>query len=196
MPGCKVACIILAAGLSSRFGSTKQLFNFKGRSLVQRALDAANGSLADYVILVLGSNSESILSKVDVGRAEIVLNKDFAKGQATSIKSGLSNLPEDSAGAIIMVSDQPFLASSHLNRMVREFHKAKDRVIILSSKGEARNPVLVPRILFQNLMKLKGDLGAKNVVRKYDNVKLVEIEDEKVFLDIDSRNSASGIKKL
>jgi molybdenum cofactor cytidylyltransferase len=195
MPKSKVACIILAAGVSSRFGTTKQLFKFKGRSLVQRALDAANGSLADYVLLVLGSNSDSILSKIDPGRAELVLNKDYARGQATSIKSGISNLPEDSDSAILMVADQPFLTSSHLNMMVREFNKAKDRVIILSSKGEARNPVLIPRLLFPKLMKLKGDVGAKDIVRKYEKVKLVEIGNEKVFLDIDSRKSASSLKK-
>ncbi len=196
MPKGKVACIVLAAGLSLRFGTNKQLFKFKGKYLIQISLDAANSSIADYVLLVLGANSTEILSKVNAGRAELVLNKDYAKGQATSVKSGISNLPEDCEGAIIMVADQPYLSSAHLNRMIREFKKGTDGAIILSWRRETRNPVLVPRILFPILMRLKGDVGAKKVVREYDKVRRVEIRDEKVFFDIDTRNSALKIRKL
>ena len=192
----RIACIILAAGKSTRFGKTKQLFKVKGKSLVQRALDAANNSSADYVLLVLGADSSEILSRTDLGRAELVLNRSYAEGQSTSIKCGILNLPEDSAGAILMVADQPFLKSSHLDKMIQEFRKQTDSTVLLGHQGEPRNPVLVPAELFPKLLRIRGDAGAKNVVRRCAKVRLIEIYDEKVFLDIDTMQAASRLKKL
>ncbi|MGI0086186.1 MAG: NTP transferase domain-containing protein, partial [Nitrososphaerales archaeon] len=45
---------MLAAGLSTRFGGVKQLAKFRGKPLVQNALESANRSEAEYTYLVLG----------------------------------------------------------------------------------------------------------------------------------------------
>lgn len=194
-PG-RIACIILAAGRSTRFGKTKQLFRVKGKSLVQTAIDAANNSSADYILLVLGANSSEILSRTDLGRAKVILNRRYVKGKSTSIKCGILNLPEDSTGAILMVADQPFLKSSHLDKMIHEFRRQTDSIVLLGHKGMPRNPVLVPSELFPKLLRMRGDAGAKNVVRKYVKVRLIEIYDEKVFLDIDTMHAASRLRKM
>lgn len=193
----RVACIILAAGMAMRFGSVKQLVKIKGKSLLQRALDAANNSMADYVLLVVGSNSSDILSKIDLGRAQVILNKNFAKGQATSIKCGVTNLPGDCSGAIVMVADQPFLKSTHLNKIIKAFKKGKEsEVTVLSYLGEPRNPVLIPKKLFPKLLKLMGDVGAKAIIRGYSKLRLVEITDERIFLDVDTRRAVSELSRL
>ncbi|MGA2876757.1 MAG: nucleotidyltransferase family protein [Nitrososphaerales archaeon] len=196
-PDSRVACIILAAGMAMRFGSVKQLAKIKGKSLLQRALDAANNSLADYVLLIVGSNSSDILSKVELGRTQVVLNMNFAKGQSTSIRCGVTNLPEDCAGAIVMVADQPFLESTHLNKIIQSFKKGnQSEVVILSHLGEPRNPVLIPKKLFPKLLKLRGDIGAKATVRGYSKLRLVEITDEKTFLDVDTKRAVSELNRL
>jgi len=193
----KIGCIILAAGMAVRFGTAKQLARIEGKSMLQRALESANGSSADYVLLVVGANSSEILSAVDLGRAQVVLNQNFAKGQSTSIKSGITNLPEDCEGAIIMVADQPFLKAIHLNKIINAFKKGNEsQVVALSQSGEPRNPVLIPKKLFPGLLKLKGDVGAKDTVRNNKNVRLVEIRDKKVFFDIDTKRAASELKRL
>ena len=192
----RIACIILAAGRSTRFGRIKQLYRVKGKSLVQRAIEAANNSSADYVLLVLGANCSEILSRTDLGRAELVLNRNYVEGQATSIKCGILNLPEDSTGAILMVADQPFLKSSHLDKMIQEFRNRSESIVVLGHEGEPRNPVLVPRDLFPKLLRIRGDVGARNIVRKYAKVRLIEIHDGAVFLDIDTMHAASRLKRL
>ena len=193
----RVACIILAAGMAKRFGGVKQLVEIKGKSLLQRALDAANNSVADYVVLIVGSNSSDILSKIDLGRAQVVLNKNFARGQSTSIKCGITNLPEDCAGAIVMVADQPFVKSTHLNKIIRAFKNGKQsEVVILSHLGEPRNPVLIPKKLFPKLLKLRGDVGARATIRGYSKLRLVEITDKKVFLDVDTKQAVSELNRL
>jgi len=193
-PG-KIACIVLAAGLSKRFGSPKQLAKFEGKNLIQIAINQANGSTADYVFLVLGNSSSEILEKISLGRAQVIFNKDFAKGISTSIRSGISNLPGDCDAAIIMVADQPFLTSRHLDLMITESKKIPGRIVALSSKGEPRNPVLVPKEMFRELERLEGDAGARTMVRDNPKTLLVEITDPEVFVDVDTKDSLLDLKK-
>lgn len=191
MKAVKLGCIILAAGKSTRFGGVKQLYRYRRIPLVQRALDAANGSSADYVILVLGANNDKILETVNLGRTQILLNKEFESGISSSIKCGVSNLPDDCAGCILMVADQPRLTSNHLNKLVEKFKEGNLRdAVALSHDKEPRNPVLVPKRLFPQLLKLRGDSGARNIIRGLKELRLVEVSDKKVFLDIDTKPSA------
>lgn len=194
MKSVKIGCVILAAGKSARFGGIKQLYHFQRVMLVQRALNAANGSSADYVVLVLGASSDKILETADPGRAQILLNKKFESGLSSSIKCGISNLPDDSAGCILMVADQPWLTSKHLNKLIKEFNEGNFKhVVALSHNKEPRNPVLFPKRLFPRLMKLRGDYGARSITIKSKELRLVEIRDRKVFLDIDTRRSIKDL---
>lgn len=157
--------------------------------MIQIAIDQANGSLADYVFLVLGKSSSEILEKINPGRGQVIFNKDFEKGISTSIRSGIANLPGDCGAAIIMVADQPFLRSRHLNMLIEGSRKAPGKIIALSSRGEPRNPVLVPYEMFGNLEGLEGDVGARTIVRNNQDTVLIEIDDPQVFVDVDTKDS-------
>ena len=190
----KIACVILAAGKSARFGGIKQLYRFQREMLVQRALNAANESSADYVVIVLGANSDKILETTNLGRAQILLNKKFESGLSSSIRCGISNLPDDSAGCILMVADQPWLTSKHLNKLVKEFKEGNFKhVVALSHNKVPRNPVLFPKRLFPRLMKMRGDSGAREIMIASKELRLVEIRDRKVFVDIDTRRSLNDL---
>jgi molybdenum cofactor cytidylyltransferase len=184
-----IACVVLAAGSSVRFGGAKQLAELNGKPLVKSAVDAANESVADYVLLVVGNHSSEILEKVQLGRAQMVYNREFETGISSSIRCGIANVPDDCSGAIIMVADQPFLESKHLDLMISEFRNDPTKIIVLAHKSEPRNPVLIPKAMFPDLEKLKNDVGAKDIVRKSRNIKMLEILDSKVFLDVDTKDS-------
>ena len=69
------AIIILAAGSSSRFGSTKQLLHFNKKTLLQHAIDEAIGSGAEPVIVITGANADAIVKDIDKKQVRIVFNK-------------------------------------------------------------------------------------------------------------------------
>ena len=194
----KIACLILGAGASVRFGGTKQLAQLDGKSLIQRALDVANESKADYVLLVVGGKSSEILEQVQLSRAQVILNKDYERGISTSIRSGVSNLPDDCVAVVIMVADQPYLTSAQVDLILERFRNSvpfdRKQVVALSYKGEPRNPVLIPRAMFEELLHLEGDIGARELVRKSKELSLIDIDDPKVFLDIDTKDSLLELK--
>lgn len=184
----KIACIVLAAGMSTRFKGLKQLAIVKGKTLIQNALNSANKSKADYAYLVLGHDASEIVAKIKPGRVQILLNKDFERGLSTSLKTSISNLPEDCAGALFMVGDQPFVSKNRLDTMILAFKMDSRKIVALGSRGEPRNPVVIPRVFFPEILALGGDNGAREIVRRHlDRTRLINVRDDKAFLDVDTK---------
>ena len=186
----KIACVILSAGMSKRFGGTKQLAKMKGGiTLIQNALNVANQSDSDYVFLILGHSASRILEGTSVGRAQVVLNKEFRKGLSSSLKSAISNLPPDCSGALFMVADQPFVNTKILNDMIEAFRAhSESRIVALAFNGSPRNPVLISKGVFPELLSLEGDVGAREIVRRHSKeALLINIKESRIFFDIDTR---------
>ena len=61
-----IGAVILAAGGSSRFGRPKQLLQFRGETLVHRAVSAATGAGCDPVVVVVGDLGDAIRSELHI----------------------------------------------------------------------------------------------------------------------------------
>jgi len=88
----KIAAIILAAGPSSRLGRPKQLVEVNGQSLIERALDAANGAGCEPVLVVTGANDQQVVARIRRCGAEIVRNVEWKQGLGLSIRAGIERL--------------------------------------------------------------------------------------------------------
>lgn len=186
----RIACVVLAAGLSTRFGSLKQLARMRnGKTLLQSAVDVANNSKADYVYVILGNEAEEIMKALRPERAQIVLNKNYSRGLASSIKIAIANLPGDCSAALFMVADQPFLRSQHLDKLIDAFEKRKHRVKMAGFvfSNLPRNPAIFSREMFPVLMKkLRGDRGAKALLgRDRRSAFYLKLKEGAPFKDID-----------
>jgi molybdenum cofactor cytidylyltransferase len=189
--GNKVSCVVLAAGLSSRFGTAKQLATLRdGTSLIQNAVNIANQSKAAYVFVVLGNKSAEIMEGLDPGRAQVLLNKDYETGLSSSIRTAISNLPNDCSAVVLMVADQPFLGSEHVDLLIESLQtKPRSKIAALAFQNEPRNPVIFSREVFALLETLTGDKGAKDLLKKRpQDVTLINIKDPLVFQDINTKS--------
>lgn len=191
------AVIILAAGKSSRLGSPKQLLHFRGKNLLQHSIDIALGSIARQVIVVLGAEKEQIEQNLDQSKIFLLHNKDWQTGMASSIKFALEHLEKimpEVEGAIFMVCDQPFVSSELLNNLIAKYLESRKSIIASSYEDTLGTPSLFHKSLFQDLSELKGDVGAKSLIKKYKN------ETESVAfklgcIDIDTRENYLNLLK-
>jgi molybdenum cofactor cytidylyltransferase len=184
---------VLAAGLSSRFGSSKQLAKLApgGKSLIQNAVDIANETKSDYVFVVLGHDSDQIMEELKLGRAQILLNKDYRKGLSSSIKTAISNLPDDCSYVVLMVADQPYLTPMLVDRLIASLkRKPYAKMASLAFENEPRNPAIFSRSIFPLLEKMKGDRGAKEILitRPRDAI-MINVKDPWISFDIDTRSA-------
>jgi len=178
--------IVLAAGTSSRFGSTKQLLQVGGKPFVQHAVDAAAGAGLDEVLVVLGHDAEAVEAVLRLPpNARVVRNPRYAEGQSTSLAAGLSSADAESEGAVVLLADQPGIAARHVRALVSAFRARRARIVRLSFRG-APGPALLSREIWAETSHLAGDTGARALIAEHpDWVEEVPL-DEDVPPDIDT----------
>ncbi|GLQ80393.1 4-diphosphocytidyl-2C-methyl-D-erythritol kinase [Mesorhizobium huakuii] len=190
----KVAIVLLAAGRSSRMGGPNKLMAlFDGKPLVRRTAERALASKASGTIVVTGHQRERVraaLAGLDVTFAD---NPDFADGLSTSLKAGIAYLPEDSAGAMIVLGDMPGVVSGDLDRLIDAFRRAGGNSVVRAShQGKRGNPVLLPRALFPAIAHLEGDTGARHLVEA-EGLDVIDVEiGEGASVDVDTREALEG----
>jgi molybdenum cofactor cytidylyltransferase len=168
----EVGIILLAAGESSRLGQPKQLLPFQGRSLILRAATTALASMCRPVVVVLGANSDRIRSELNHLPVTLVHNPNWQLGLGSSIKAGLEAMSKIGAsnatktdGVLLMVSDQPFITSDFLNKLVQSF-SIHGGIVASSYTHTLGVPAIFGKEFHQELLSLSPAQGAKCLIEK------------------------------
>jgi molybdenum cofactor cytidylyltransferase len=185
----KVAAVVLAAGRSTRMGGpNKLLAELGGKTLVRIVAEQALASKASEVIVVTGHQADQVEKSLAGLKVRFVRNPDFADGLASSVKAGISAVPDDADAAIVLLGDMPLIDAQLIDRLIEAF--APDRgglIAVPVSDGRRGNPVLWSRRFFGELMTLDGDIGARHLIAKHgEAVAEVPVEGHGAFLDIDT----------
>ncbi|MFN4282734.1 MAG: NTP transferase domain-containing protein [Alphaproteobacteria bacterium] len=189
----KVAALILAAGRSSRFieksggGPSKLLASIGGEPMIARVAKAALASKARPVMVVVGHQQGEVRAALAGLDVEIVENPDYTEGISTSLKAGLAAMAPDVDGALVQLGDMPSVPASALDKLVAAFNPLEGRSIVVpTAAGKRGNPVLWGRAYFAEMATLRGDVGARHLIRAYpEAVAEVAMDDGGVLLDID-----------
>ena len=187
--GRKVAAVILAAGRSTRMGGpNKLLAELGGKTLVRIVAEQALASRASEVLVVTGHQAGEVEKSLAELNVKFVRNPDFAEGLASSVKAGISAVPNEADAAIVLLGDMPLIDAQLIDRLIEAF--APDRgglIAVPVSDGRRGNPVLWSRRFFSELMTLDGDIGARHLIARHgEAVAEVPVEGRGAFLDIDT----------
>jgi len=184
----KTAIIILAAGNSSRLGRPKQLLEYKETTLLKNTILEARKVENSFVILITGSNNNLIEKELNSSEITIIFNSEWETGMSSSIIKGIHKillLNSDCESCILAVCDQPFVTNSVFENLIKEFQKTKKGIAASAYSETLGTPVLFHKKYFEELLELKGQEGAKKLIKKYaDDV--VSVVFEKGNIDIDT----------
>jgi len=182
----KLGAVLLAAGGSSRMGSAKQLLEVGGKPMIARAVDAALGSGARPVVVVLGASAEKVGARIADRAVLTAQNPDWKTGLASSIRVGLDTLlrAEPSLDAVLLAPcDQPAL-SAEVIMLLAALHRATRRVSAARFRGRNGAPAVFGRDHFDALMALSGDECARKLLNSgSERVVAIELPDLGVDLD-------------
>ncbi|HLW54148.1 MAG TPA: NTP transferase domain-containing protein [Candidatus Angelobacter sp.] len=188
-PASGVAAIVLAAGMSRRMGTPKQLLCWNSKPLLEHALENVRGSAVDEIVLVLGAAADEIRRQVSMDGLTLVENPDYQQGMGTSLRSGVSALSSSAKAAFVVLADQPFVRPATLDRMIASYSRSAPQVLIPLYRGFRGNPVLLDRSLFPELMNLAGDVGCRAVFGHHtQGIHRLPVDDPGILLDIDSQH--------
>lgn len=194
----KTGVIILAAGNSSRLGHPKQLVEFGGEPLLQRVINMADSFEFDAKVVVLGANSEVIENEITPGNCEIVINYDWKEGMASSIRKGLNGaleLQQDLDELLILLSDQPFVSRQNIEKLIEVQLEGDHEATFSEYAGDIGVPAIFSKKLFSELMKLKGDQGAKKLIYR-EGFQYAILSFEKGKFDVDTKEDVEILKNM
>jgi molybdenum cofactor cytidylyltransferase len=190
-PKKRTAGVILAAGMSQRFGQPKQLLRLKNKYLLEWVLEAALASQLQTVVLVIGHAHQAVLqslgSMTGHPRLQVVINHRYAEGQSHSLKAGLLKVHKTHSAVMFLLGDQPLLRSDTIDDLLERFWRSDKDMGVPICEGKRGNPTLFRRTMYCKLMALRGDIGAREIIRATPaRVLFMEVDDPWCFLDIDS----------
>ena len=183
----KYGIIILAAGGSTRMGVIKQLLPYNGKTLIQHAVDTAQGALSQPVVVVTGARNDIFEPDNSVYMTH---NAAWQEGIASSIRSGLNAILKMEPGldaVIFLVCDQPHISATLLKELI-DAHEVGGKTIVASAYADTVGiPALFHKSFFDTLQQLKGDEGAKRIIMQNpDGVAVVDFPQGNIDIDTEA----------
>ena len=208
-----VGCVIMASGLSRRFGANKLLADFCGQPMLCRAFAAtATPGIAARIVV---TRSEDVQALCRTQGVPVLLHS--LPGRNDTVRLGLSALLEQQpelSGCMFLPGDQPLLRRETVEVMAERFCREQPAPAEWQKETEreifrlgfrVRNdpspltgsPVLFEKGLFQELLTLPQGMGGSVLLRKYPaHVHTVYIADRNELADADTPEALAQLEAL
>jgi molybdenum cofactor cytidylyltransferase len=167
-----LAAVILSGGASRRMGSPKALLPYQGRPFLEHLLGVTKHPRIGVRRLVLGAHAEPIAAAVQLAPDEVVINKDWEKGQLSSLHAAIRSLPAETDGLILCLIDHPLISRTLIDDLIERFYLpqtlqpgvTRTQIVLPVHRGQRGHPVIFSATLYEELLAAPLDRGARAVV--------------------------------
>ncbi len=199
-----ISAILLAAGQSLRMnGENKLIKEIDGIPLINYSIKNILGSSISEVIVILGHEDKKIKNIIDRNKKiNFIYNDDFKSGMASSIKIGISNISKKADAFFVCMGDMPNVNQNIYNKLIKaryNYNKKlkpqhRKEIVIPTYEGKNGNPILFSKFMKKDIMTIKGDIGAKEII-KLNEKKVLHIPfgGNGVILDFDTQEDFNSL---
>lgn len=179
--------ILLAAGKGTRFDPSG-----RRNKLEQRLVDGEEVAVASAknllaalsrVLVVVRPENENLAARLQDAGCGITVCPHAEDGMAASLVHALSQVC-DAQGWVIALADMPYVQPSTIGALADAVLKGAG-IAVPCSLARRGNPVAFGRAHLDELLQLRGDEGARRLLRKYP-VAEIAVDDEGILRDIDT----------
>jgi len=185
-----IGIVVLAAGRSTRFaaGRASKLLALVGDTpLVRLAVNPAVDANVGEVVVITGDRSDEVALSLTGLPVRVVREPRFADGMATSLCRGVLELRTADA-IMVTLGDVPGVLPETYRRMAARW-RATGAAIVVPRYADAEAPApptLFGSSLFDELLALRGDVGARSVIARHASVVVEESMDWPAPRDVDT----------
>ncbi|SHF03480.1 molybdenum cofactor cytidylyltransferase [Marinitoga hydrogenitolerans DSM 16785] len=180
----KILGVILAAGLSSRFKGNKLLFKYNEKPLLQWTIDLLNNFEFDKLIIV-NEKWKEFKDIFHYNNYKIIENPDYKSGISSSVKIAINYALDNSYdNVLIFLGDMPLIPKEIIEQIISK--KTEKFIIAPYYNGKKGFPTLIKKDLFNDILKLKGDAGIKQIIKKHpEYVEIIDTNFPEITVDFD-----------
>lgn len=182
-----VYSIVLAAGMSTRFGKNKLLYPIQGKPMIRRVVEETIKA-GIKVVVVLGHEKERIKQALDYLDVKFVENPNYEEGMSTSVKAGLKAVMDEAKAVMFLPGDVAFIQARQIRAVYDAYKKGGGLIVIPTYRGRGGHPILFDRSIFEEIMGITEEgRGLKSVVQAHrGKIKMVELGTARILVDIDT----------
>ena len=184
--------VILAAGASTRLGYAKQLVEIDGEPLLHRVARSVLVTDPRDCVVVLGHDAARIGMALEHLAARTLSITDADTGMAASLRAGINALDSRCDGALIVLTDQPALGADHLRALCAAWRNSPTRAVASAYAGVLGVPALIPRSWFADILALRGDIGARELLRSRRD-EVIAVSAPELARDIDTPDDVQNM---
>ena len=166
----KIIKVVLAAGLSKRFGlKNKILEKINGKTLIETILDRLIqiDSNKNNIVVIGGNNYNSLKKTLNKYDVKLFYNKNYKNGLGSSV-SFIFKKKISKNGIMFIPGDMPLISIKDFKKLINTFFQKQNKIISPCYKEKIGNPLIIPKIYFNLLKNLKKDEGARKFLPSKD----------------------------
>ncbi len=185
-----IGCIVMAAGMGSRFGGNKLAQEWQGKSLIRHALEAVPTDRLSAVVVVTQYPEVVALAKEFFFTP--IVNSHPEYGQSHTIHLGVKAL--DACDALLFqVADQPLLRRESVAELIDFYCRNPGHIVGLGHGGQRGNPCIFPARFFPELLTIEGDRGGNVVIRQHEDDLLLYEVPANELRDVDTQEALAQL---
>lgn len=179
--------LVLAAGVSSRFGRNKLVEVVMGRPVVARVVEAGLKAGLRDVVVVTGHFRQETMEALKGLTFTEVYNPEYMGGMSTSVRAGVRFIHGQAQAAVVMPGDMAFMEAEVIRPVLEAYMRSKKPVTVATYGGRSGHPIIFDEAIFHELLSIdEQGRGMKAVVERHRNeVERVEVGTPRALLDID-----------
>ena len=182
-----ICAIVLAAGKSERMGSQKVLLPIGDSSVVATIVSHLARSGVDRTLVVVGHDAarvESVLRDLPV---LVVVNTEYETGMLSSVRAGLSALPDECEAVLVALGDQPRISAENVDRLMEAFVSQEKGIVVPVHGGKRGHPLLFSMRYRSEILERYDDVGLRGLLSAHpEDVFELEVGDASILEDMDT----------
>jgi len=183
-----LACIILAAGQSSRMTRSKIVLPWGESTVIGTIITSFHRAGIRQIVVVTGGYHELVENEVKRCGAQTVFNPEYANGEMSlSLQTGLGQLEVGYEGIFVALGDQPEIHPDDILGMIKVGEQNPQNLIIPSYAMRRGHPWLVPAQYFSEIRQLHTPDTMKTFIQRHeDEISYYVVKKSNILADLDT----------
>jgi len=188
MKSADAACVVLASGLSQRFGETDKLMaELCGKPVLEHVLETVTFAGFGESFLVSQAKTQPGFSSV--------INTAPESGQGHALRLGIEAARDSGWDSIaIVLGDMPLITVSHLEMLIKELGAAQSVVSVF--QGQMMPPAMFKGEAISLILADNSTIGARHLFRRLEPVCVTLKKEEATPVDLITVASIMEARKI